>query len=94
MIGRLDDPQQQHEASTAAYVLSGLKLEPRVIGQIIRRDLMQESATYQVIKEEGHQEGRQEEKETVARNLLQERIEIAVIARTTGLSVEAIQALQ
>jgi predicted transposase YdaD len=51
---------------------------------------MQESVTYQAIV----QEGRGEEKQDIARNLLREGLSIELIARTTGLSIEAIQQLQ
>ncbi|KAM3098211.1 hypothetical protein ACKFKG_06435 [Phormidesmis sp. 146-35] len=40
----------------ATYVLSGLKFEAAVISQLIRRDVMRESVTYQAILEEGRGE--------------------------------------
>ncbi|NDJ19753.1 Rpn family recombination-promoting nuclease/putative transposase [Myxacorys almedinensis] len=45
-IQNIVDESQQHEAMAATYVLSGLKFEAAVIGQIIRRDVMRESVTY------------------------------------------------
>ncbi|NDJ20035.1 flagellar assembly protein H, partial [Myxacorys almedinensis A] len=74
----------------AAYVLSGLKLEGSVIARIIRRDVMRESVTYQAILREGREENRQE----IALNLLREGISIDIISRSTGLSIAAIQQLQ
>ena len=78
------DKNQLHEALGAAYILSGLRLKPEVISQIIRRDVMQESATYQVILEEGRQEGRQQERNEIAINLLREGSTVAFIAKKIG----------
>jgi predicted transposase YdaD len=61
-----------------------------LISSIIRRDIMQESVTYQAIVQEGEdKKGR-----SIALNLLREGLSIELIARTTGLSIEAIQQLQ
>jgi predicted transposase YdaD len=51
---------------------------------------MQESVTYQAILTEG----REERERVIALNLLREGLSIELIARSTGLSVEAIQQLQ
>ena len=51
-IEQVSDESQQHELMAAAYVLSGLKFETAVIAQIIRRDVMRESVTYQAILQE------------------------------------------
>ena len=48
---------QQHETMAAAYILAGLHLKQDVISQIIRRDIMKESVTYQAIFQEGEQRG-------------------------------------
>jgi predicted transposase/invertase (TIGR01784 family) len=67
-ILKIEDEAQQHEAMAAAYVLAGLRLEEAVIGQVIRRDVMQESVTYQAILREGQEIGREEgrEEQTIA----------------------------
>ena len=45
-------------------------------------------------KEEGIKEGKKEGKEEIARNMLADNVPPAMIAKYTGLSPEAIQALQ
>jgi predicted transposase YdaD len=89
-INQMADESQQHEAMAATYVLAGLKLDKAIISSIIRRDVMQESVTYQAIVQEGEdKKGR-----AIALNLLREGLAIKLVARTTGLSVDAIQQLQ
>jgi predicted transposase/invertase (TIGR01784 family) len=89
-INQMSDESQQHEAMAATYVLAGLKLDKAIISSIIRRDVMQESVTYQAIVQEGEdKKGR-----AIALNLLREGLSIELVARTTGLSIEAVQQLQ
>ena len=58
---------------------------------------MRESVIYQEILQEGIQEGqqkgRQEGRQEMILKMLQEGVEIELIARVTGLSIEQIQAL-
>jgi predicted transposase YdaD len=89
-INQMADESQQHEAMAVTYVLAGLKLDKAIISSIIRRDVMQESVTYRAIV----QEGREERERVIALNLLREGLPIEPVARTTGLSIEAIQQLQ
>lgn len=44
-------------------------------------------------REEGLEQGREEERRTIARNMLSEGIDPAIIAKTTGLTLKEIQAL-
>jgi predicted transposase/invertase (TIGR01784 family) len=90
----------------ATYVLAGLKLEADVISQVIRRDVMQESVTYQAIlaegeqigiergREKGREEGRETAQRSIARQLLRAQISIEVILKVTGLSMEQLDALR
>jgi predicted transposase/invertase (TIGR01784 family) len=105
-IGKIKDAAQQHEAISAAYVLSGLRLEADVISKMIRRDVMQESVTYQAIlaegeqigiekgREEGREEGRERTQRSIALQLLNEQISIEIICKVTGLSIEQIETLR
>jgi predicted transposase/invertase (TIGR01784 family) len=97
-MNQLPDREQQHEILGAAYLLSGLVLNQEMIGKIIRRDNMRESATYQAVLAEGREEGREEgdrqRQKTVAINLLREGLAIEVIARVSELSIEAVTQLQ
>jgi predicted transposase/invertase (TIGR01784 family) len=104
-IGTLPTEQQQHEAMGAAYILSGLKLEAQQIAKIIRRDIMQESVTYQALLEEGRREGIQEgiqeglraglaqAQRSMAVSLLREGAAIDLIQRVSGLSIAEIEQL-
>ena len=58
-IDKLPAKQAKHVAASA-YILSGLVLEQALIESILMRDILEESVTYQSIKNEGWQEGRQE----------------------------------
>jgi predicted transposase/invertase (TIGR01784 family) len=62
-IGTIADRDLQNNLSTASAILAGLRLEPELVVQILRQDIMQDSAVYQAIlkkgREEGHQEGLQ-----------------------------------
>ncbi|MEH2106449.1 MAG: hypothetical protein V7K43_09345 [Nostoc sp.] len=73
--------------------LSPSELEKEIIQQLLRRELMQESVTYQAILAEGLAEGRAEGVRRVAINLLKEEISVAIVAKVTGLSVEQVQQL-
>jgi predicted transposase/invertase (TIGR01784 family) len=86
----------------AAYLLSGLVLDQKMIGKIIRRDVMRESVTYQAVLEEGREEGiekgrvegRVEERRSMIINFLREGVSIELIAKATGLSIAEITQLQ
>ncbi|MGG6270035.1 Rpn family recombination-promoting nuclease/putative transposase [Leptolyngbya sp. AN03gr2] len=70
----IEDESQQHEAMAAAYVLSGLRFEVAVIAQVIRRDVMRESVTYQAILQEGHEAGREDQTISLVTRLLTRRL--------------------
>jgi predicted transposase/invertase (TIGR01784 family) len=95
-MGQLSE-DQQHETLGAAYILSGLRLEADVVAKIIRRDMMRESTTYQAILEEGREEGielgKLEERQEIARNLMQEGLDPGLIAKVARLSLEDIRRL-
>jgi predicted transposase/invertase (TIGR01784 family) len=73
-ILKIRDEAQQHEAMAAAYVLAGLRLDEIVIRQVIRRDVMQESVTYQAILREGREEGREEQAIALVTRQLRRRL--------------------
>ncbi len=105
----LSDSRAQSNLTASTFILAGLVLEVDVIQQLLRRDIMEESVTYQLLRQEarteglaeGRAEGRAEgltlgqiaERRRVALNLLSEGIPLEVIARVTGLSFEQIQQL-
>ncbi|MGI0495353.1 hypothetical protein ACN4EG_26540 [Alkalinema pantanalense CENA528] len=96
---QVENPEQQHELLGAAYFLGGLVLERELIGQIIRRDVMRESVTYQAVLEEGREEGRQAGREegrqegreegcrSLVISLLREGADIDLIVRATSWSM-------
>ena len=59
---------------------------------------MQESVTYQVIlaegREEGREKGREQTQQAIALQLVQEQISMEIIAKVTGLSIDAIEVLK
>ena len=46
------------------------------------------------IKDEGYEKGKSDEKLEIAKNLLSENIEVNIISKTTGLSIEEINNLK
>jgi predicted transposase YdaD len=91
---RVKDIELQHEILGAAYLLSGLVLDAKVISKIIRRDVMRELVTYQAVLEEGRGEGRLAERRSIVISLLQEGMAIDLIARVTGWSIAEVTQLQ
>ncbi len=55
---------------------------------------MRESVIYQDILQEGLEQGIEQKAQEIARNMLNEGIAIALIARVTGLTVEQVEQLQ
>lgn len=96
-IIKIPDQRVQNNVAASAFILAGLVLEKDIIQQVLRRELMQESVTYQALIEEGRaegiQEGIQEGIRSVAANLLREGMAIEMVARVTGLSVDVVQQL-
>jgi predicted transposase/invertase (TIGR01784 family) len=93
-IDRLDDRRQQSNLSAIAAVMGGLSLDKRLVGQIFRRELMQESAVYQEWRQEIRNEVRQEEQKSIALKMLAEGMNVDIIIKITGLSNQQIQDLQ
>ena len=93
-IAKIKDESDQHEAIAATYVLAGLRLDAELISRLIRRDVMQESVTYQAILAEGREEGREQTQQSIALQLVQEQISMEIIAKVTGLSLNAIEVLR
>lgn len=108
-IIKIPDQRVQNNVAASAFILAGLVLEKDIVQQVLRRELMQESVTYQALVEEGRAEGRAEGRvegraeglqegihegiRSVATNLLREGIAVEMVARVTGLSVEVVQQL-
>ena len=74
----------------ASGILAGLRSEDEIIYRILRRDIMQESTVYRSIQRETQVENSR----TIALNFLREGLSVEMIARGTGLSIEAVQQLQ
>ena len=96
-ISEITDQPIQNNIAASAFILAGLVLEKEIIQQLLRRELMQESVTYQAILAEGLAEGRAEgraqEVRRVAMNSLKEGILVEIVAKVTGLSVEHVRQL-
>lgn len=92
-ISEITDERIQNNIAASAFILAGLVLEKEIIQQLLRRELMQESVTYQAILAEGLAEGRAQEVRRVAMNSLKEGISVEIVAKVTGLSVEQVRQL-
>ncbi|MBG1271948.1 Rpn family recombination-promoting nuclease/putative transposase [Nostoc sp. WHI] len=97
-ISQINDQRIQSNVAASAFVLAGLVLNKEIIQQLLRKELMQESVTYQALIAEGRAEGIEEGIEEgirrVAINLLREGMSIEVVVRVTGLSVEQINQIK
>ncbi len=97
-LQKINNGRVQANLSASTAILSGLVLEEKDIQRILRSDIMKESTMYQAIlregKEEGMQEGIKEGVEKVARNMIENGLNIELISQLTGLSFEQIQQLQ
>ena len=89
-IENIDDKQIQTDVAASAFILAGLVLEKGDIQRLLRRDIMQESVTYQLLLDEGGQKTAR----NIAVNLLKEGLSIDLIVKTTGLTIEEVQQLQ
>ena len=56
-IDAIPDQKTRQTIGAATYVLAGLVLDENIIKQILRRDIMEESVTYQAILREGELKG-------------------------------------
>ncbi|MEM1308409.1 MAG: DUF4351 domain-containing protein, partial [Cyanobacteria bacterium P01_H01_bin.153] len=107
-ITRLKGRSTQSNVAASTAILSGLVLEKRLVQQILRRELMQESVIYQDIKAEGLQEGLEQglqqglqqglaqgERQLVLRQLDRQvgTVPLELSRQIEALSVEAIESL-
>jgi predicted transposase/invertase (TIGR01784 family) len=97
-ISQINDQRTQSNIAASAFILAGLVLNKDIIQQLLRRELMQESVTYQALMDEGRAEGRamgiEEGVRRVAMNLLREGVAEEVVIKVTGLSAEQIEQLK
>lgn len=93
-ISNISDQQTQNNVAASAFILAGLVLEQNIIQQLLWREIMRESVTYQAILDEGRADGIQEGIRLVAVNLLREGTSIETVAKVTGLTVEQVQQLE
>lgn len=89
-IDNIEDKQVQTDIAASAFILAGLVLEQGDIQRLLRRDIVQESVTYQLLLDEGAQKAARK----IAVNLLKEGLSLELIAKTTGLTLEQVQQLQ
>jgi predicted transposase/invertase (TIGR01784 family) len=89
-VDQVSDPVTKANLMAASGILAGLRLEDEIIYRILRRDIMQESTVYRSIQRETQVENSR----TIALNFLREGLSVEMIARGTGLSIEAVQQLQ
>jgi len=97
-VETLESRTQQQDVAASTAILAGLVLEKRVIQQLLRTELMEESVIYQDILQKGEARGEirgeARGKAEVARNLLNLGMAIPQIAEVTGLTVEQVSQLQ
>ena len=89
-VNQILDPVLQANLSAASGILAGLRLEDKIIDDVLRRDIMEESSFYRSIIAEGAAK----EKREIALNFLRDGLSIEAIARGTKLSIEEVQILQ
>ena len=95
-IQQTEDAEMQKNLMAAADILAGLVLDKEIIRKILRTDLMQESVTYQAIKQEGREEGKEEGAHLMALQMLAIKLgdlPEAVTAQVQQLSLAQLPAL-
>ncbi|MGB3191148.1 MAG: Rpn family recombination-promoting nuclease/putative transposase, partial [Limnoraphis sp.] len=101
-VEAISDRRVQSNVGASAFILAGLVLEKEIIQTILRRDIMEESVTYQELRREAREQGLQEGRveglqqglQQVALNLLRSGMSLEQVANFTGLSVERVTQLQ
>jgi predicted transposase YdaD len=86
IVDQIEDPTVQSNLMSASAILAGLRLEEKVIYQLVRRDIMQESVIYRSIQDE--------KTRAIALNFLRDGLLVEVVAHGTGLSIAEVQQLQ
>ncbi|PLS68227.1 MAG: flagellar assembly protein H, partial [Cyanobacteria bacterium M5B4] len=51
-ISTISDPKLKSDLETHTFIIAGLVLEARIVQQLLRRDAMKESSTYQLLRRE------------------------------------------
>jgi predicted transposase/invertase (TIGR01784 family) len=93
-VEAISDRRVQSNVGASAFILAGLVLEKETIGSILRRDIMEESVTYQELRREAREQGIQQGLQQVALNLLRSGMNPEQVANFTGLSIEQVTQLQ
>lgn len=101
-IETIPDNKLKSDLLMHTFVIAGLRLEDKIVTSILRREIMQESSTYQLLRREAIQEGlslgiqqglaqgaKQQQLET-ARKMLARGFDQQVVAEITGLSLEEV----
>jgi predicted transposase/invertase (TIGR01784 family) len=95
-IEEIPDKREKSNVAASAFILAGLALNEETIQRLLREDIVKESVTYQAIKAEGREEGRQEGEASIVLRLLNRRIgqlSPNFISRVRGLSVAQLEDL-
>ncbi len=99
-IEEIPERKLQADISAMSYILAGLVLDRNRVGQIIRRDIMRESVTYQEILEEGEikgkTQGRIEEAKSLTIRLLTRKlgnVSPTLLAKIEALPLERLELL-
>jgi len=92
-INAITDKRMQSNIASSTFILAGLVLKKEVVQRLLRRDIMRESVTYQLLVEEVREEF-QERICLCAVSMLKEGLSLEIIAKVTGLTLEQVQQLQ
>lgn len=91
---KIVNSRQRSNVIAASSILAGLVLEKRSIQSIVRSEEMRESVIYQSIEAAGIAQGIAQGKLEVALSMLDEGMNVDLIAKLTGLTLAQIEALQ
>ena len=93
-IEQITDKQVQSNVAASTAIISGIALNQEIIQRLLRSDIMKESVIYQEILREGKAEGKAEERNQIALNMLRSNIAEDLVAKFTGLTLKQVQKLQ
>lgn len=69
-VAMIEEIEQRNQIAACTFILAGLRFDQKLINQILREDIMQESVTYQYILQKGIQQGLQQGELAMLRRLL------------------------
>ena len=93
-IENIADKQVQSNVAASTAIISGIALNKEIIQRLLRSEIMKESVIYQEILLEGKAEGKIDERNQIAINMIRSNLSLDLVAQFTGLTLKQVKKLQ